>query len=148
MSPQNSHVEVPVPRTSACDSIWKWGFYRDNQGTVVSLGWSLTSPIGKVLMGRGHLDTGARDKGAMGTWRPCPQAKCRSLSRRQAGPRARAVASRLWGEPFLSCKPVCVALLQLREMRSVVKSERTSGSGHKSDLGKRRVHKKTGNTTI
>lgn len=52
------------------------------------------------------------------------------------------------GEPFLSCKPVCVALLQLREMRSVVKSERTSGSGHKSDLGKRRVHKKTGNTTI
>lgn len=136
MSPQNSRVEVPIPRTSACDSIWKQGLYRDDQGTVVSSGWSLASPIGKALMGRGHLNTGARGRGSMGTWRPCPQAKCRGLSRRQAGPRAQAVAPRLWGEPFLSCKPVCVALLQLREMRSVVKSERTPGSGHKSDLGK------------
>lgn len=36
------------------DRIWKWGLYRDDQVTVVPLGWSLASLIGRGLMG-GHI---------------------------------------------------------------------------------------------
>lgn len=72
-------VKVLTPGTSACDLVWKWSLYRDNQVKTKSLGWTLIQydycPYKETF--KTETDMQRRTK----MWRPWENARWRWMQR-------------------------------------------------------------------